>query len=150
MSKQTELDDKIQSKVPDNACPECGTLMERTDGPMTARVNGEAIRVPSVPRLKCPSCGEGLLSLKEAKHLETQAMEIYREKYGLLTAAEIKTLREQHGMTQAELAQLLRLGANTISRWESGRVVQSAALDTLLRLIRDIPGTIDYLRDRAA
>jgi len=42
------------------------------------------------------------------------------------------------------------LGANTVSRWESGRNVQSAAMDMLLRLIRDVPGSIPYLRDRAA
>ncbi len=42
------------------------------------------------------------------------------------------------------------LGANTVSRWESGRNVQTAAMDMLLRLIRDLPGSIDYLRDHAA
>jgi len=39
---------------------------------------------------------------------------------------------------------------NTASRWESGRNVQSAAMDMLLRLIRDVPGSIPYLRARAA
>jgi len=34
----------------------------------------------------------------------------------------------------------LRLGANTVSRWESGRNVQTAAMDMLLRLIRDLRG----------
>ncbi|WP_425160085.1 helix-turn-helix domain-containing protein, partial [Candidatus Binatus sp.] len=52
--------------------------------------------------------------------------------------------------TQANLARLLRLGANTVSRWESGRNVQTAAMDILLRLIRDLPGSIDYLRSHAA
>jgi transcriptional regulator with XRE-family HTH domain len=49
-----------------------------------------------------------------------------------------------------DLARLLRLGANTVSRWESGRNVQTAAMDILLRLIRDLPGSIDYLREHAA
>jgi len=40
--------------------------------------------------------------------------------------------------------------ANTVSRWESGRNVQTAAMDMLLRLIRDLPGHIEYLRARAA
>jgi DNA-binding transcriptional regulator YiaG len=42
------------------------------------------------------------------------------------------------------------LGANTVSRWESGRNVQTAAMDILLRLIRDLPGSIEYLRGHAA
>jgi len=53
-------------------------------------------------------------------------------------------------LTQADLARLLRLGANTVSRWESGRNVQTAAMDILLRMIRDLPESIAYLRSRAA
>jgi hypothetical protein len=43
-----------------------------------------------------------------------------------------------------------RLGGNTLSRWEAGRNVQSAAMDVLLRLIRDLPGSLEYLREHAA
>jgi DNA-binding transcriptional regulator YiaG len=48
------------------------------------------------------------------------------------------------------LARLLHLGANTVSRWESGRNVQTAAMDVLIRLIRDLPGSMEYLRRHAA
>jgi DNA-binding transcriptional regulator YiaG len=58
--------------------------------------------------------------------------------------------RERLGFKQGDLARLLRLGANTVSRWESGRNVQTAAMDLLLRLLRDLPGSIDYLREHAA
>ena len=59
-------------------------------------------------------------------------------------------MRERLSMTQAQLATLLRLGNNTISRWEAGRYVQSAAMDILLRLIRDVPESLKYLRKHAA
>jgi transcriptional regulator with XRE-family HTH domain len=39
---------------------------------------------------------------------------------------------------------------NTISRWESGRDVQTEAMEMLLRLLRDLPGSLDYLRQHAA
>ena len=64
--------------------------------------------------------------------------------------AERKHRPIQFGLTQAELAQLLKLGGNTVSRWESGRNVQTAAMDLLLKMIRDLPGSLDYLLDRAA
>jgi DNA-binding transcriptional regulator YiaG len=48
------------------------------------------------------------------------------------------------------MAKLLHLGGNTISRWEAGRNVQTAAMDMLLRLIRDVPGSLSYLREHAA
>ena len=78
------------------------------------------------------------------------ALTLYREKYGLLSSDEIRSLRERLHLTQGALAKLLRLGANTISRWEAGRNVQTAAMDMFLRLIRDLPGSIQYVRKHAA
>jgi DNA-binding transcriptional regulator YiaG len=37
-------------------------------------------------------------------------------RYGLLTADELRSLRQRFGLTQAEMARLLRLGQNTLSR----------------------------------
>jgi DNA-binding transcriptional regulator YiaG len=78
------------------------------------------------------------------------AIALFRKKYGLLSGGEIRAIREHHSLTQVELARLLRLGPNTISRRESARNVQTAALDVLLRLLCDLPGSLDYLRDHAA
>jgi putative zinc finger/helix-turn-helix YgiT family protein len=90
------------------------------------------------------------LRFTEAKRLQEDAIAHYRKQHGLLSADEIRAIRKHFELTQAELAQLLHLGANSVSRWESGRNVQTAALDMLLRLIRDLPGSIDYLRKHAA
>lgn len=119
-------------------------------GSLRLPVNGEEISVPSVLHLSCPNCCEVVLRFQEAKRLHEDAIAVYRKKHGLLSADEIRAIREQFSLTQAELAALLRLGANTVSRWESGRNVQTAAMDMLLRLIRDLPGSIDYLRKIAA
>jgi putative zinc finger/helix-turn-helix YgiT family protein len=113
-------------------------------------VNGEEITVPEATHLACPKCHEIVLRFADARRLRQRALEIYRAKYGLLTAHEIRSIRERYALTQAELARLLRLGGNTISRWEAGRNVQTASMDILLRLIRDLPGSLDYLRKHAA
>jgi putative zinc finger/helix-turn-helix YgiT family protein len=136
--------------LPDDACPRCGTMMKEARGRLKLPINGEEIAVPSASHLKCPKCGEIVLRFQEAKRLHEDASEIYRRKHGLLSAHEIRAIRERFNLNQADLARLLRLGANTVSRWESGRNVQTAAMDMLLRLIRDLPGSIDYLRDHAA
>jgi DNA-binding transcriptional regulator YiaG len=57
----------------------------------------------------------------------------------------IRALRERFGLTQGALAKLLRLGSNTISRWEAGRNVQTAAMDVLLRMLRDLPAKCPML-----
>jgi putative zinc finger/helix-turn-helix YgiT family protein len=133
-----------------DACPACGTAMVQKRGTLRLPVNGEEIAVPGASHLACPKCGEILLRFSDSKRLGEDAIAIYRKKHDLLSSDEIRAIRQHFDLTQAELARLLRLGANTVSRWESGRNVQTAAMDVLLRLIRDLPGSIDYLRDRAA
>ena len=136
--------------LPHEACPACGTLMVERRGRLRLPVNGEEITVPSAAHLKCPKCHEVVLRSQDARRLSEDAIAIYRRKHGLLSADQIRAIRERFELTQAEFARLLRLGANTLSRWEAGRNVQTEAMDTLLRLIRDLPGTIEYLRAHAA
>ena len=124
--------------------------MAERRGRLRLPVNGEEISVPSAQFLRCPKDGEIVLRFQDSKRLHEDAIAIYRRKHGLLSADEIRVIRERFGLTQANLAGLLRLGANTVSRWESGRNVQTAAMDILLRLIRDLPGSIDYLRGHVA
>jgi len=136
--------------VPENACPSCGSLMKEAAATLKVPVNGESVAVAFAKHLRCPKCGEIVLRLRDAKRLQEDAVALYRRKNGLLAADEIRAVRERYGLTQSELAKLLRLGGNTVSRWESGRNAQSAAMDVLLRLIRDLPGSIAYLRKHAA
>jgi putative zinc finger/helix-turn-helix YgiT family protein len=137
-------------RLPDDACPACGATMVVKRSALRLPVNGEEIVVPSATHLRCLNCGEILLRYQDSKRLGEDAIAIYRQKHGLLSADEIRAIRERFELTQVDLARLLRLGANTVSRWESGRNVQTAAMDMLLRLIRDLPGSIAYLRDHAA
>jgi len=136
--------------LPDDACPQCGVAMREKRGKLKLPVNGEEITVPDATHLSCPKCHEVVLRFGDARRLRQRALEIYRTKYGLLTADDIRSIRERYDLTQAEIARLLRLGGNTISRWEAGRNVQTASMDMLLRMIRDLPGSLDYLRKHAA
>lgn len=134
----------------DDACPSCGTLMKETRARLCLTVNDEEVPVTNALHLKCPRCREIVLRGLDARRLRESALDAYRRKYGLLTADEIRLIREKFRLTQSALAKLLHLGANTISRWESGRNVQTAAMDVLLRMLRDLPGSLEYLRRRAA
>ena len=136
--------------LPSDACPRCAATMRETRGELSHPVNGQELLVPNVSHLRCPQCDEVVWRMDDARHLRARALELYRDQEGLLAADEIRGLRERFGLTQGELARLLRLGANTISRWEVGRSVQTAALDVLLRLIRDLPESLPYLRRQAA
>lgn len=148
--KQKPLTRRRLRAMPVDTCPSCGTRMAEKRGSLRLPVNGEEVSVPSALHLGCPKCGEIVLRFQDAKRLHEDAIAVYRKRHGLLSADEIRAIRERYSLTQADLARLLRLGGNTVSRWESGRNVQTAAMDILLRLIRDLPGSLDYLRDHAA
>lgn len=136
-------------ELSDDACPTCGEELVVSSEELPTVVNGERVMVKGVEHLRCPSCGEVVLRYEDARALQEQGIEAYRQQHDLLTAEEIRALRQQLGLTQAQLATLLQLGLNTVSRWESGRNVQSGALDLLLKLLRDVPGTLEYLRKAA-
>lgn len=137
-------------ELPADACPACGAMMKEKRARLSFPVNGEDVRVPDATHLACPKGHDPVLRADDARRLRERAFDIYRKKYGLLTADEIRSLRERFGLTQAELARLLRLGQNTLSRWEAGRHAQTAAMDVLLRMLRDVPGGLAYLRKHAA
>jgi putative zinc finger/helix-turn-helix YgiT family protein len=139
-----------QRVLPADACPHCRTTMTERRSTLKVPVNGEEVSVPSAVHLRCPKCDEVVLRFSDARRVQEDAIAIYRKKHGLLSADEIRAIRERFDLTQSELARLLRLGANTISRWESGRNVQTEAMEILLRLLRDLPGSLNYLRKHAA
>ena len=136
--------------LPDDACPSCGTTMVEKRGTLRLPVNGEEIAVPSAAHLACPKCDEVVLRFQDMHRLGQDAIAIYRKEHRLLSADDMRAIRQRFDLTQGELARLLQLGANTVSRWESGRNVQTGAMNILLRLIRDVPGSIEYLRKHAA
>ena len=141
---------KEGTPIPDDTCPTCGKQMKKSRAKLSVRIHAEEVAIGGIPHFRCPGCDERLIGLQRAKDLRLQANASYRKEHRLLSSSEIQALREDLGLTQAQLAEFLQLGANTISRWEAGRLVQSASMDILLRLIRDIPQNIQYLHNRAA
>lgn len=136
--------------LPEDACSSCGATMKPRVGDLTYPVNEETILVPRIAHLHCAACGEEVLDVSSARKLREGAFAIYRRRHRLLSGRHIRDLRNRLGLTQVELARLLRLGPNTLSRWESGANVQSGAMDVLLRLLRDLPDALPYLRGQAA
>ncbi len=124
--------------------------MKAVDRRLTIRINGEPVTVDAVRHRRCPRCNEKVLTYQEMVAFNSRAFEAYRRKHRLLAEREIRAIRERLGLTQGALARLLRLGSNTVSRWEAGRNVQSASMDMMLRVLRDVPGALAYLRRCAA
>jgi putative zinc finger/helix-turn-helix YgiT family protein len=104
-----------------------------------------AISVADFPVLKCRHCGE--VYLDEAA--DEKLSEALRTAAGLLSPVEIRKERERFGLTQKQLAGLLRISEFTLSRWETGAQIQQRSMDAFLRIFfqsgeaRRLLGTLD-------
>ena len=112
--KHHENPEKAVAVVHDDQCPNCGTLTQASTAVLRRDINGEPQDIDGIGHLACPACTEKLLSAAAVRELQQRAIAAYRQRHGLLAAAEIRQLREQMALTQAELAHMLQLGGNTL------------------------------------
>jgi putative zinc finger/helix-turn-helix YgiT family protein len=88
------------------------------------------IRIADLMIPTCRNCGAQTFSVGD----DEKIIAALRAQAGLLTAEEIRQQRAELQLSQEELAELLGVARDTISRWETGTLIQSRAMDNLLRL----------------
>ena len=97
---------------------------------------------------KCSNCGEKFYVGTMLDESSRRAAAAVRRADGLLAPDEIRDIRTQYGLTQANLEKLMNSGEKTVVRWERGTVAQNATADTLLRLLRDHPEVVAKLAEQ--
>ena len=121
----------------------CGTCRERALAPAVVDYHEEVehdgraykVRIPGLHVLRCENCGA--LVLDDEANLKVS--EALRAEAGLLTPEEIRSRREELGLTQKQLAEALQVGEWTLSRWETGGQIQQRSLDRFLRAFFELP-----------
>jgi putative zinc finger/helix-turn-helix YgiT family protein len=113
------------------------------DYPAELEHDGRAysLTVPDLEILECESCKTRVLT-DEAHKKITYAL---RKEAGLLLPEEIRAKREALGLTQKQLAALLKIAESTVSRWETGGQIQQRPMDLLLRLFFEVPQVREWL-----
>lgn len=131
-------------------CPHCerGELESRVVDE-TVRYGESSLVVPGIEVSVCPACDEELVLPQQAKDNERRFSDAKRAHDGLLTSIEIAAWRKRHSLTQHQAATLVGGGINAFSKYERGEVMQSQAVDTLMRSVDDVHGMLAYLRARA-
>jgi putative zinc finger/helix-turn-helix YgiT family protein len=99
------------------------------------------ITIPDFPVEKCGVCGE----ITIGSETDTIVAAALRKHLDLLQPDRIRAARKRLGMTQQELAERLGCASETLSRWESGVLVQSRAYDRMLRVYFKVPAARRYL-----
>ena len=103
----------------------------------------------------CSSCRFGWETSEQCENNQLKIKEAYaatrdrlRVRDGLLTGDQIQKIRKTLNLTQKEAAFLFGGGINAFNKYESGEVLQSYAMDRLIRLV-DFFGSaaVDKLRN---
>lgn len=139
----------MKSKPEMRECPLCSGGISRFRGKTAVTLGTRTVTV-SDEYDRCDACGEGFYAPGQMDRLQQRAAAAIRTEDGLLTPAEIRAIRQELGLSQSGLEQLLGVGAKTVVRWERGTVVPNRATDNLLRIIQAVPGVPEFLRSRSA
>jgi len=87
----------------------------------TFPVKGEPITISTNVRV-CDKCGEDVYDRELDSASLIKAFDVYRSIHGLVSPSDIKAIRENYGLTQRGLSNLLGMGEVTIHRYESGSI----------------------------
>ena len=103
---------------------------------------------------RCGHCGQYEVAIPRIEELHRAMATALVRKSARLTPAEIRFLRTTLGWSGKELADHMGATAETVSRWENGRIPMGPQADRLLRLMvlhTTLPASVDlsHLKDVA-
>jgi DNA-binding transcriptional regulator YiaG len=87
---------------------------------------------------RCPKCEDVTLSLEESQRLEHEAAKAIVGR-GIRTGSEFKFVRKMTGRTAVELASILDVEPDTVSRWERNAVKFPRAAAFTLGMLYEKP-----------
>ena len=117
-------------------CFDCDSPVGKTwlDHTFTYGIGADAAELTvHLPVHVCAACGLEFLD-GEAETLKHEAICAH---LGVLTPDDIREIRKKYGMSRAAFAKVTGLGEATLNRWENALLIQSAANDRYLRLLKD-------------
>lgn len=129
-------------------CPSCEKESEltRIQRPENLNIKGETIPV-EMDYFICAECGEEFDNPDPAYDPLAAAYDEYRRRKGMVQPEEIRSFRQENGLSQRELSDLLGFGGATLSRYENG-ALQDETHDTILRLIMQPQNLLEIVQEK--
>jgi putative zinc finger/helix-turn-helix YgiT family protein len=107
--------------------------------------NGGELRVDQLEGARCTTCNSEPTFPEQSRANQLRIADARRSADGLLTAAEIKGIRDRFGLTQADASLLFGGGPLAFSKYERGENIQSVPMDRLLRAAVFKPAILRYI-----
>lgn len=108
--------------------------------------SGKALEIVGLECWQCPSCGADPVFPDQARRNHRRYQDARRQADGLLAGSEIEAVRKRLGLTQHQAAVVFGGGQNAFSKYERGEVIQSQAMDRLLRLAANSERNFELLK----
>jgi HTH-type transcriptional regulator/antitoxin MqsA len=131
-------------------CPEC------EKGHLVASLyvddfqhDGQVVSVDGLEGYVCDRCGADPVFPDQIRRNHRRIADAKRRSDGRMTGDEVRAIREQFGLSQQDAARLFGGGTNAFSKYERGDVLQSVAMDRLLKAVAFHPFLLDFLCEEA-
>jgi len=98
---------------------------------------------------ECDACGSEQAGTTEARFNKRAMIAFKKQAQGLLTGQQVRVLRKKWALSQEEAAKVFGGGPVAFSKYESDDVMQSDAMDKLLRMADEVPVALDRLMAKA-
>lgn len=113
-------------------CPQCSSLkFNAAKIRHEFEIKGESFNIIAEMN-HCIDCGFSAADDMQMAEIQKRTADAYRKEKNLLTSEEIKSLRSDLGMTQAQFAEFLGVGEASVARWETFQI-QDKSMDNLIR-----------------
>ena len=93
----------------------------------------------------CNSCGSEQVCSADARFNKRAMIAFKKEVQGLVSGENVRDMRKRWGLNQAEAAKVFGGGPVAFSKYEADDVMQSDAMDKLLRLANEVPAAFGKL-----
>jgi len=128
-------------------CPSCdhGEMMERTQDEKLS-FGGQSLTLHGMKGEFCTKCDEGVWDTESyRRYAEAQAALLRAVKGDL--SADIRRIRKNLKLSQAELSEVFGVGKLAFSRYERGKTQPPAPLVKLLKLMERHPDLLNEVRE---
>jgi HTH-type transcriptional regulator/antitoxin MqsA len=96
----------------------------------------------------CNACGSEQANAKQLRNNKRAMVGFKKQVDGLLTGMEVRLIREQLKITQAQASMIFGGGPVAFAKYEADDVTQSEAMDKLLRLAKDSRDAFSIMAER--
>ncbi len=97
----------------------------------------------------CATCGTVSYIGEQISRHELAVADKIRDMDGLLSPEALRRIRLKYALRQTDLEAMLSIGPKSWTRWERGKIPQSKAADTLIRVLAENPDIARVLMERA-